>query len=326
MNICSDIIYENLKPTPNRILIDGGYVTFTNNKQPVYHFYLTDHQGNVRVVVDENGTVEETNHYYPFGALFGESVDKNKQRYKYNGKELDRLLSLDWYDYGARWYAPVLARWHAVDPLADKYPDVSPYVYCNNNAVNAVDPDGRKIVNVNGNVVVSILNGKIQFSEFANDDIKRIVNNMSITKTGFTQLYKLINSSTKIQIKLSEANKLEGKSIIYGETIQGNYNVKDNYGRYFERGKYKLKTAKITIYIGSIREAIKEGSGLKYEGLTEDEALGSVMSHEAVHSTDVNEIDADIKYEIKNKGKARPNREKETNKIEEQIMEELKWK
>ena len=146
IDYCGDILYEDVKPTPNRILFDGGYVTFTNNKQPVYHFYLTDHQGNVRVVADENGTVEETNHYYPFGALFGESVDKNKQRYKYNGKELDRLLSLDWYDYGARWYDPVLARWHSTDPLADKYPDVSPYVYCSNNAVNAVDPDGRKIV------------------------------------------------------------------------------------------------------------------------------------------------------------------------------------
>lgn len=64
------------------------------------------------------------------------------QRYKYNSKELERLLALDWYDYGARWYDPVLARWHAVDPLAEKYPDISPYVYCNNNAVNAVAPDG----------------------------------------------------------------------------------------------------------------------------------------------------------------------------------------
>ncbi len=140
---CGDILYEDVNPVPNLILIDGGYVTFTNNKQPVYHFYLTDHQGNVRVVADEDGTVEETNHYYPFGALLGESAENNKQRYKYNGKELDRLLSLDWYDYGARWYDPVLARWHSVDPLADKYPDVSPYVYCNNNAVNKIDPDGK---------------------------------------------------------------------------------------------------------------------------------------------------------------------------------------
>ncbi len=142
---CGNVIYEDLCLIPDRILFDGGYVTFSN-KQPVYHFYLTDHQGNVRVVASADGTLEETNHYYPFGALFGESAGSSRQRYKYNGKELERLLALDWYDYGARWYDPVLARWHAVDPLAEKYPDISPYVYCNNNAVNAIDPDGRKIV------------------------------------------------------------------------------------------------------------------------------------------------------------------------------------
>ena len=85
-----------------------------------------------------------------------------------------------------------------------------------------------------------------------------------------------------------------------------------------------LKNAKIKVYLGSIEEAVKEDSGLKYEGLTVNEALGSVMSHEAVHCTDINEIDKDIKYEIKNNKKARPDREILTNKIEKLIMEELK--
>ena len=104
--------------------------------------HLTDHQGNVRMVASAGGAVEETNHYYPFGALFGESAGGGRQHYKYNGKELDRLLALDWYDYGARWYDPVLARWHAIDPLANENPSVSPYAYCDNNAVNKIDPDG----------------------------------------------------------------------------------------------------------------------------------------------------------------------------------------
>ena len=141
IDYCGDIIYENIKPVPNRILFDGGYVTFSN-KQPVYHFYLTDHQGNVRVVADAQGNIEQTNNYYPFGALFGDGTGDDVQRYKYNGKELERLLALDCYDYGARWYDPVLARWHAVDPLAEKYPDVSPFVYCHDNPVNKIDPDG----------------------------------------------------------------------------------------------------------------------------------------------------------------------------------------
>ena len=41
-----------------------------------YHYYLRDHQGNNRVVADQYGTVEEVNHYYPYGGLFGEGVEK----------------------------------------------------------------------------------------------------------------------------------------------------------------------------------------------------------------------------------------------------------
>lgn len=69
--------------------------------QPEYHFYLTDHQGNVRVVANQNGEVEQVNHYYPYGGLMGESTNSDAQPYKYNGKELDRHHGLDWYDYGA---------------------------------------------------------------------------------------------------------------------------------------------------------------------------------------------------------------------------------
>jgi len=38
-------------------------------------------------------------------------------------------------EYSSRWLSP--------DPLAEKYPQLSPYVYCNNNPVNAVDPTGK---------------------------------------------------------------------------------------------------------------------------------------------------------------------------------------
>ncbi|TGX81761.1 hypothetical protein E5358_09540 [Palleniella muris] len=71
-------------------------------------------------------------------------------------------------------------------------------------------------------------------------------------------------------------------------------------------------------------ESIKEGSKLKYEGMTENEALGSVLSHEAVHCTDINEIDADLKYESKHGRHPRPNREDKTKEIEDKIKEELK--
>ena len=242
IDYCSDIIYENLKPMPNRILFDGGYVTFTNNKQPVYHFYLTDHQGNVRVVADENGTIEETNHYYPFGALFGESVDKNKQRYKYNGKELDRLLSLDWYDYGARWYDPVLARWHSVDPLAEKYPDVSPYVYCHDNPVNKVDPDGMDdyfnesgdfLFNKGqgGNIYIRRANNFINFSDIDLRNAKNLQMAACIVGYYAKSVGIEYNKNGGIgDVGISTLHKTDGMGRVLAGTINGNIYIKMTHG------------------------------------------------------------------------------------------------
>ena len=79
--------------------------------------------------------------YYPYGGLMGESTGSDAQPYKYNGKELDRHSGLDWYDYGARWYNGL--SWMTPDPLAEKYYDTSPYVYCLGNPVKYVHPDGK---------------------------------------------------------------------------------------------------------------------------------------------------------------------------------------
>ena len=137
-----DKIYED--GVLSRMLIEGGYVDYSG-ETPIYHTYLTDHQGNVRVVVDENAAVKQVNHYYPYGALFAESTNGGVQPYKYNGKELDRMHGLDWYDHGARHNDAAIGRWHVMDPLCEKYYDVSPYAYCAGDPVNAIDPDGKSI-------------------------------------------------------------------------------------------------------------------------------------------------------------------------------------
>ena len=126
----------------DKYLFDGGYVTFSG-ATPQFHYYGKDHLGNNRTVVNSNGTVEQVTHYYPFGGLMGESTNGDIQRYKYNGKELDRMNGLDWYDYGARHMDGI--RFTTIDPMAEKYYGVSPYVYCKDNPVKYVDPDGKKV-------------------------------------------------------------------------------------------------------------------------------------------------------------------------------------
>ncbi len=136
---CGNVIYEN--GAVSRILTEEGYITF-NGTTPVYHYYLKDHQGNNRVVLNQDGTVEQVNHYYPFGGLMGESTAGGVQPYKYNGKELDRMHGLDLFDYGARHYDAAIGRWLTIDPMSEEYYSISTYAYCGNNPVNAIDPTG----------------------------------------------------------------------------------------------------------------------------------------------------------------------------------------
>ena len=133
---CGNVIYEN--GVQKLLLTEEGYVNLSDGK---YYYYLKDHQGNNRVVINSSGTVQETNHYYPFGGVFASTG--NVQPYKYNGKELDTKKGLNWYDYGARHYDAALGRWFVVDPLAEKMYGWSPYTYCFNNPIRYVDKDGE---------------------------------------------------------------------------------------------------------------------------------------------------------------------------------------
>ena len=108
-----------------------------------FHFYVQDHLGSNVMVLDQNG-IEQQTRYYPFGGIVTHnSTNPDANHNKYTGKEFDRMHGLDWYDYVARQYDPVYGRFTSIDPLCEKYPYLSPYAYCGNNPMNAIDPDGR---------------------------------------------------------------------------------------------------------------------------------------------------------------------------------------
>ena len=132
---CNNVIYED--GTAKCLLTEEGYVSLNDRE---YHYYLKDHQGNNRVLVNKNGGVEEINHYYPFGGVF--ASEENLQPYKYNGKELDAKKGLNWYDYGARQYDAALGIFTTVDPSSERYYSTSPYVYCGGDPINRIDPTG----------------------------------------------------------------------------------------------------------------------------------------------------------------------------------------
>ena len=120
-----------------------SYTSYGDKEEDQY-FYFQDHLGSSTYITDLNGEIAQYAAYTPYGELFREYKDVTP--YKFNGKELDTETGL--YYYGARYYNPNTALWLGVDPLASKYPGVSPYVYCVSNPVKYVDPDGRRVNNV----------------------------------------------------------------------------------------------------------------------------------------------------------------------------------
>ena len=134
----------------DKYYFEGGFArafeTSATTDRFVFYYYNQDHLGNNREVVDIKGRIHQVTNYYPFGAPFADPAavrSADLQPYKYNGKELDLMHGLNTYDYGARQYDPILARWDRVDPLAEDNTNVSPYMYCAGNPVNLIDPDGR---------------------------------------------------------------------------------------------------------------------------------------------------------------------------------------
>lgn len=140
---CSNLVYDN--DNISAILFDGGYASVDDDNGIVMHFYVKDHLGSNRLVVDGNGNIEEVNHYYPFGALMGDRCGVSRNKYKYIGKELDTMYGWNMQDHEARWYDPVVGRWMVTDPLQEKYASVSSYGYAVNNPIKFMDYDGMAV-------------------------------------------------------------------------------------------------------------------------------------------------------------------------------------
>ena len=98
------------------------------------------------------GTLERALDYGPYGESLGTdwaATSAPAARKLFIGKEKLKSDDTELYDFGARRYDPALPRWTSVDPLAGKYPGISPYAYCAGNPVSRVDSNGKDIWEIN---------------------------------------------------------------------------------------------------------------------------------------------------------------------------------
>ena len=131
--------------TLSSIIHPGGFVQKTSNGY-AYYYMLKDHLGSTRVLLEASGktlSAVQTIEYYPFGLAFSYG-NLMKNKYLFSGKELqDASLGgeiLNMYDFGSRFYDPIVARWFCQDPVTGF---ASPYGYCGNNPIIFIDPNGE---------------------------------------------------------------------------------------------------------------------------------------------------------------------------------------
>ena len=255
---------------------------------------LRDHLGSVRAVVDAStGAVIERNDYLPFGqrrttvnttseTASGSNASPN--RWFFSGKESQSFLSayIPLLDFGARMYDPATARWTSIDPMAEKYYGMSPYIYCANSPINLVDTKGMDWYSITES------NGKVMFHYDDNIFSQRDLDKARINGKYIGARFKDGNAYYSLFGQTVEYYGINGKPTFEGQLYERLDNLIIKY--------YTQQITSQTIWDTELPEEPKENfyfsnlaSGeysIQYNGSYEGEAFNSTKSGSIFHSRD----------------------------------------
>lgn len=246
--------------------VDNPYGYWANGS---FHYHIIDYQGSIRAVIDENGTLEEINHYYPYGGLMG-AATMGVQPHKYGAKELDRENGLDLYDSQARHYDPIIPRTTTMDPLAEKYYSLSPYTWCAGNPLRYIDFDGRD------NYQVDSL-GYISLIQKNSDAFDRIYAISDQTTPNYINVDKSFMASEKTEM-IKQKSSLYGNGKVKVSTYCG---VDANQVYYFMRDHTLVEWTLVNnTYIGTCHDRNKDATAsYLFEELINNNQAISEMRH-----------------------------------------------
>lgn len=128
------------------VLLLNSITCYANLSQAVDHIFFThnDHLGSASWITRYDGKPTQYIHYLPYGQLLANQMPSGyDERFKFIGKERDQESGYDC--FGARFYISPFYHWMSVDPMVDKYLNISPYAYCRWNPVRNIDAWGLDV-------------------------------------------------------------------------------------------------------------------------------------------------------------------------------------
>lgn len=188
------------------------------------------------------------------------SISYYQTEFKFNGKELDSETGM--YYYGARYYDPSLSIWMSVDPLAEQFPNFSPYNYTMNNPINMIDPDGRaaeaaQVAQDPGDEFKTLLSAVLDFAKEYNGmsiayDLEigttfYSINDSETGETTYSYAIPIVGDSGSVRI--SEQNPIPSDADLVGDghTHSGDTGVQLYEGRHISEDN-QISGSDICVY------------------------------------------------------------------------------
>ena len=255
-------------------------------------YYHSDHLGSAAYLTDDAGQVSQTLNYLPYGEDWVDlqySLDYRLGQYTFNGKEKDHESGFHY--YGARYYwSELLTGWLSVDPMADKYPSISPYAYCAWNSVKLVDPEGREVINLHTKNIEKlkkrIADLENQIKNCSSKNLKRLQRQLTNKQKALTKEmeYEKIVDNAIQDLKTyggDEFEEMDQLTDINGNKVDVYIQMKD----YIDKiGGPEGKTNGTIFSTGSCSSEMGDNTMMVSLSHTYRDCAGKVLAHEGGHA------------------------------------------
>ena len=244
-----------------------GYIPNDTTKEETF-FYHSDHLGSTSYITDDKANITQYDAYLPYGELLVDEHSSSEDLpYKFNGKELDEETGL--YYYGARYMDPKISMWLGVDPLMEKYTNVSGYVFCHSNPIVRIDRDGcADYFSISGKFIRS------DKSKDKNIYIRTSSGNVLLSKYNFK---RNLRAMMRITYHYAKEVGLEGKAKSIGVK-----SMKSN-----PEGELAITTYDNRIRVSTVNGHFKKSMDQIYN-------FRSTLAHEGFHIDTPNGVDEEV--------------------------------